>query len=167
MRSWFLCLFMLGCVHPAWGLAPEEKLVNNLIRSFAQEQKKRTGWTLEAIGSAIPNKVHGFILHFQSTQKLTLEAARPLYLEAMRTFIAKVNADVKIRPYLATYPITIDQVNLLVSFYDEKGGHMAPPFIDFICSGKRSVLYCQWDAKNDTYCNESTEPWGGGYAALF
>lgn len=156
MRFLFLLcasVFCLSC--PA--LSPDEKAAQALMRTFAKEQKAAKGWTVSGLGSSIPaDKICHFTLHFESTQRITLEQARPIYLETLHVFLDRVNKDSNVRPYLVTYPLTFEHITVRLSF-SENENHMSPPYIDYIFNTRDTILYCQWDFTNAQYCNETTE----------
>ena len=60
--------------------------------------------------------IHLLAVGFSSKKTPTIEEARALYVPAAEHFLALINNDLTIRPYLYTYPFTIDNLKYHIGF---------------------------------------------------
>jgi hypothetical protein len=103
------------------GDGPHCREADRVIRDFAKRIEEQKGLVLTGFGGQMPHEIRTLGASFCVRQPLDEAAARALYLELVQDFVAAVNRDKAIRPYLADYPITSRQVEIVLSLQDEKG----------------------------------------------
>jgi hypothetical protein len=113
--SCFLCSpFLLG----AEEFGPNEAL-NEVVRAFEKKIEGKFGLTCCGSGARMPHDIQSIDLDFETTKTATLEEARKVGVFFMEQFLATVNSDEKIRPYLREYPFTPKRVFLTLCFQQE------------------------------------------------
>lgn len=112
----------------------------NSITSFSKELRQSKDLILCGSGGAMLEDIKIFAMAFQSQQLLSLEEGRKLYVEIAEKFLRKINNDEKIRPFLNSYPITIKNLDISISFY--QGSQRAPSkYIAFITTSNINPDY--------------------------
>jgi hypothetical protein len=92
------------------------KLVQRLQSQHGREMEKQ-GYCLTMRGRGIPGgSIHALAVGFESKKTPTIVDARALYVPAAEHFLAIINQDMAIRPFLYRYPFTIDDLDYDMGF---------------------------------------------------
>lgn len=108
------------------------KFANNLTSQFCSEVSKPKGLALTGYGGALMYDVKKINLHYDSHECLNLEEARKLYVEIAEKYLAYINDNEDIRPYLHDYPFTIKNLELAIAFRGRSGKRCNNGCIAFI-----------------------------------
>lgn len=149
----FLILIVFGCSAQAKGnqVAPYEKYVNEIIRSFSKEMEKEYGLTCSGSGGRMPQDVEQISIFFDANRHATIDEARELFIAVTEKLVNKINQHEKIRPYLREFPFTLasaDKIftwcraHISISFLRDDGSHYTDGSVAYISQGKRGVYYC-------------------------
>lgn len=71
-----------------------------------------------------------------------------MILEYLDEFLVDINANEKLRPYLATYPFTVKNVELDIYYSDPKGYHFYDPYIGVVSIEEGIVCYRTYDKED-------------------
>lgn len=115
-------------------------LANRLLDQHIREMQN-DGYALKMRGGGFHQDVNMLAIGFYAKGTPTVEDARPLYVKAVERFLARVNNDADIHPYLHDYPFNADNLEYELNFrrlpVDASG--VAP--IVFVSVIKGNVLY--------------------------
>lgn len=90
---------------------------NRKIFSFAREVKYTDHLEICLFGgSELNGQTNSISLAFFSHDPVTIDQARELYINILNRFIDSINSDPRIRQFLAVYPFTKDQIDLMILF---------------------------------------------------
>lgn len=99
--------------------AEEEEYLNQkdrLMRSFVDEVERQYDIYCCVSGGSFVDNMKKVQLTFRVEFDLTVDEARDLEVKLLTKLLDMINNDELVRPYLATYPFTIDRVNIGLSF---------------------------------------------------
>lgn len=115
------------------------------MRSYAKQVRKEFGFELSAFGGCMMNDIEIFEVTFARNDKVTVDEARRLIVQISEGFIAKINADEKIRPYLHNYPITQKNVRFHLSFAATRAEPPGNSFVYYVSSTNGKIFYDSFD----------------------
>ena len=107
------------------------KLSNHAISSFSKEVFYTDELLLIGAGGALHEDIKILSLAFESRKELNLEKARKLFINTTEHFLSDINNNSSIKSYLHTYPMTIKNLHLSISFYNGQD-RVKSNFIAFI-----------------------------------
>lgn len=143
MASKIFILFSFFCMLTSFGVQEPDycQIAGRLTGIYEKEFARPRGLRLYGYGGAMMDDIKKIELRFSSFNKLSIEAARKLYIEMMEEILIRINQDAKIRPYLHDFPVGINNIKLAIGFNDKDrhilgDGHVAHMFI-----GKNDTLY--------------------------
>jgi hypothetical protein len=108
-----------GWAVPADG--PHCREADRLMRQFAHRVYEEKGLLLTGFGGEMSHEVRTLGVSFCSREPLDVSQARDLYLSLVQDFVNAINQDRDIRPFLAEYPVSAKQVEILLSLQDDQG----------------------------------------------
>lgn len=114
------------------------KLANKNTSAFIKKMHNEKNLLLCGSGGAMMNDVESIFLSFNLVGCRSIEEARALYVEVAEEFLALINADEKLRPFLHNYPFTIDNLELRLTLVDES--HHFQPSLAYVSYIKRHGL---------------------------
>ena len=133
-----LALIVFSCER-----APQHiQIADRIADDFSCGIKKTYGLHLFGYGGAMMEDVKKFNFAFECTQHVDVAGAREIFVRNIENFLARVNSNPEIRPYLHDYPFTIDNLEFSIAFYDTKGNSAKPPFIAYVSIIRGSIYYC-------------------------
>lgn len=92
------------------------QLADQEMFSFANEVKQNNNLKLIGYGGGFLNRINSISLTFSGKQQLDLEESRFMFLSLSQRFLANINANEKIRPYLADYPFSAKNLDFAIFF---------------------------------------------------
>lgn len=133
ITSIFLCLafFCEGQMFAPYKLPEDEQVVGNVLQKIAKQLEIK--YFMQAVGTNVgmPSGIVKLLgLDFRVYRVLTKEEARKILIESAELFLAVVNSDEAIRPYLKNYPFTRDNINIVL-FITESSGEDAGVSTEF------------------------------------
>ena len=124
----FLCLFS-GCDHGLYQsksqIDEDEKLADLIMSNVGKDLRKKKGLVLCGTGGEMMYKIEMLALSFKYYTPLELEGGRELLIYAVNTLVDAVNANEKIRPYLANDPFGPKNVEIMIFPREESGGSVS------------------------------------------
>jgi len=112
-------------------LPEDEQVVGNVLQKIAKQLEIK--YFMQAVGTNVgmPSGIVKLLgLDFRVYRVLTKEEARKILIESAELFLAVVNSDEAIRPYLKNYPFTRDNINIVL-FITESSGEDAGVSTEF------------------------------------
>ena len=137
-----LTIFIVSCEmtgSQGYYIPESEQAVGALLSKIKRSLEEK--YRIKAIGTSISmpgGDVRELGLDFQIQGPLSREETREILIGLAHDFIAYVNSDERVRPYLKYYPFTVDNVDIGLFFIDSKGYELDDPYIGIarISSGK-------------------------------
>jgi hypothetical protein len=145
-----------------WGsnISDAEKCVNKIIAESSRTLSKRHKMRCVGTSASMPwNTVRGVGLRFQIVGPLTQDQLRPILIDCTNEMVRLVNANTEIRPYLASYPFTPNNIDLVIFVKNAEGYPILPPEIGIADSlwGSLSYAACDTSAKPVIHQKLATE----------
>jgi hypothetical protein len=115
----FICV---GCIFSACAKPPPHAREAQIVaKDFGLQAEHAKG--LHSLGSGgfyTNKKVDSFYIDFEITKKLSEAEAKDLLKETVEEFVAFVNQNESVRPYLRNLPISANEISISIAFIDEK-----------------------------------------------
>lgn len=118
-----------------------EKLAHKNTSAFIKQMRRERNLFLSGSGGGMMNDVESIFLSFDFIGSRSIDDARALYVEVADEFLARVNADEKLRPFLHNYPFTIDNFELHLTFVDKQKKFQPPLAFVFYSPRRRLIIY--------------------------
>jgi len=141
-------LYLLLCfVFCSFKQVDHSKLSNKIYSSYNKELcKKEKLYLVGKGGSMINGTVNKVNAAYISHEKVDIDAARRLFVTIAEGYISRYNQNEQIRPYLCTYPFTIDNFKVRIAFEDKPGPYsqrVGGGYVAFIFNipGKNRLYY--------------------------
>ena len=146
----FLICMMSMMISSCCKIEDHEVLADKKIFNFAKEVRKTDGLELWMYGGGLYERINSLNIGFISTEYVDIDESRMIYIDLLERFLDSVNSDMTIRKYLATYPFTKDEVNLVLQF-EPPLNKQGAPFVSSVSMGpmylpqRNSIFYHQMD----------------------
>jgi|SRR3989344_111403 len=129
-----ICMF--GCSENrssiTYELSIKEQLADEILKKVATQVKQEKGLDPCGTGGQMMDQIKMLALSFDYRKPIDIEKGRELLITAVNEFVAAVNADERIRPYLNNYPFEPKNVEIRIFLQNPDGSNVAP--------GKLSVI---------------------------
>jgi len=99
-------------------------------------------------GGAMMTDIKMLNLSFFIKENITVDDAREIMIFFAETFLTAVNQNEKIKPHLANYPFTSENLGLMVSFLNEDGSRVIPPGLNNVILTHGEITYSVKDLEN-------------------
>lgn len=149
MKAYLNFLFLLGCaplvpLFAFLGFRDDQLVYDSMLKSIKPIERKyqisSVGTGITAGGEGEGFKVLSITLQ-RCGKKMGKEEARELIISVVDEFIAELNKDVTIKPFLKDFPLSYKNVDVTIVNYDELGADVYHPFIGGITAVAGSILY--------------------------
>ena len=158
MRYFILTILLLLNLSSCASLTKDEQIVNSIIHNHSEIEKRNSGLELIGSGSAIPDDVHGCILHYVANKMLTIPEARKLYINSSERLLKMINENSSLRPFMYRYPFTSKDLEYGISFYDRNGYFLEYPYVALISVTHEEVYYSYYDRNKKQYSKHVVFP---------
>lgn len=138
----------------------EDTLSNQMIFKFGERMRKKYNTPLIGFGGAAKDGEGTTILaaSFNAYRgPVQKDEARKMILDYLDEFLADINANEKLRPYLATYPFTAKNVDLEIYYSDPDGYEFYDPYIGVVSINEGIVYYRTYDKEDKTPFKSKTK----------
>lgn len=155
MIKWFFLLLptFLMCACGS-AMSKDGHRINSIIQRHSGLMKRENNLVLIGSGSSFPDSIHGFILDYIAYKKLDIQQARIIFVKSTQHLLDMINSDQVIRPKLANYPFTEDNLEFRLSFLDNKGRYFEPPNVAYISIIDGKIYYSFYDNQKDRFIDE-------------
>ena len=135
------------------------------IISFSKKMHRKNHWDLFGIGGLYQEKTIDIMdVDYNCYERVDLAMARRQLITGIEEFLNDINQNLKIRPFLRTYPCTHQGVRIGILYSkteknDKKESiFVAPPYIAsaYLLDGR--VNYSIYDAKKTPLCTSMKKP---------
>jgi hypothetical protein len=118
-----------------------EKYVDEIVRAFTKEMKKKLGLVCIGSGGSMPYDVELIEVDFASYQRASIEEARELEVKATERLLQMINDHKKIKPYLREDPFVSNRTNVSISFYKPNNEYNLDGSVAVVSHVKDKVYY--------------------------
>ena len=98
----------------------KNEAVDQILIKVTKQLRSKLGLLPFGTGAQMMYKVEMLSLSFMYPESIDLETGRSILIQATDTFVAAINAEDKILPYLGTVPFTAKNVEVWIFFRDDK-----------------------------------------------
>jgi len=134
------------------------------IISFSKKMQKKNHWDLFGIGGLYQEKTIDIMdVDYLSYDKIDLATARRQLITGIEEFLNDINHNLKIRPFLRTYPCTHKGVRIGILHSkteindEDETLFVSPPYIASAYLSDGKVHYCIYDTEKKTLVNVHDE----------
>lgn len=150
---WIL-LFAFACSP----VPAHQRAANILLKSYAQQTLKTDGLYLIGLGGGFSDDIKIVSYHYGTIKSLDVNDARRLYVKTAQNLINRMNSDDNVRPYLHTYPATIDNVDISIGFFMPNGEYPDEEHVALMFRTRGLIFYeARKDSKFITLYEETWE----------
>ncbi len=118
-----------------------ENDLDTFLISCAQEIRKKYHMQCQAVGGNLSDGLKEFGFLFTSNKRTTLEEARKLEVGITNTILNKINANEKLRAYLATYPFPVGRTHVRLKFQNSEWGDPLDNSLYSVCQTNDHIQY--------------------------
>lgn len=155
MRKILVLLFAFILNSHLW--AGYTDLPGKVAALFAKQVRKEDGLHVACVGGAMMGDIQMISLCAQAEIKLTLPEFRGLIVKECQQFVAMVNENIAIRPYLHDYPFTSHNIEIMYLFQASKGGKIKFPYASGAMLFDGKIVYTFYDENEKSIKPEISE----------
>lgn len=138
---------------------------DRITGAFSEEAYRSDRLLPFGSGGAFMDDVKKINLTYIAYRKATVSEARELIVRHTERLLEKINADLKIRPYLHDYPFTALNLKFSIIFEDKKG-EIQSPFLGHVMLINGDIVYSineikvtPWNSVLNTFKTVYEEPY--------
>lgn len=116
----FLLVFACSscCVYTSDEAVPEYiRAYDRVENRYIQEMRQRYNATVVGTGGSMMRNIKYVYVAFHLCGEVSIEKSREVYVDFVNELQTRINADVKIRPYLEKYPFSVNDISIQLAFY--------------------------------------------------
>lgn len=133
-------LFFISC-SSNYQITEDEKLVDAITAITAKKLQAGKNLILIGTGGSMMDEVKMLAMSFQFFKEIEIEEARNLTVSAVKEYLAEINNNQKIRPYLSNYPFEPKNVEILIWVRKPDGSAPKSGNLDFIAAVDGLIKY--------------------------
>lgn len=134
--------FLLGCSSSFGYQVPNyEKIADKLTEKTARKMQEQKHLYLVGTGGGMMDDIQAMHMSFHLYQEVDLKTARELLVYVVNEYLAKINNNKEIRPYLHDYPFTPKNVEIRIWIYQPDGTSPALDKIYYISALEGILTY--------------------------
>jgi len=138
----FIGLIILATIVLFHGKTASSSPTTRLIIQLGQDLGKKYDMRLSGYGGKFDD---GILLISLSFNKYgpgpTIEQARKLIINSLNEVISLVNENKELKPFLKTFPFTIENLDLDIGHFDEHGREIKPPYLVDVSAWEGDIIY--------------------------
>lgn len=125
MKFYSLFIFLLffwGCATaPSYTPSEKEKLSNEVTKIAIKKICSESMLLPCGRGGGALDQIRMLAISFNYYQDVDIAEGRKLLIQALDTFLSVINADERIRPYLANYPFEPENIEIRIFIFNKDG----------------------------------------------
>lgn len=135
-----------------------DELAEREIFRFAKDVQKSDHLELIEYGGGFLDQINTLTIGFLSRENVNIDQARWMFVNYANMFIDRINCSNELRPYLAVYPFTIEQLKFSIIYRPALNPELSP-FIFAVGTDPKDDSVCKDDI---FYMQESPRTGEGG-----
>jgi|HubBroStandDraft_4_1064222.scaffolds.fasta_scaffold125730_1 hypothetical protein len=124
-------LILVGC-GKSYKPSQASIIANDIQKKVMLQLKKEKNLFPCEFGSGAKNPIKSLHCGFDYYNEVDIEKGRELIILAVNKFTAEINANAKVRPYLAVYPFKPENMDVEIFFKQSNGSELSPERIHII-----------------------------------
>ena len=146
-----LLLALLPSCMPLIDIPPGyERIAHTVSRKTAKTLSTRHGMKQMGLGGGMMHQVNMMFIAFNITRLLTIKEARAIIVDCAQEYLAEINSNEKLRPFLVTYPFPIKNIEIEIYAYTPENGFVFYPYVGSVGLYEGRISYFKNDP-HDTY----------------
>lgn len=147
--------------------SPAQREVHRFSNEFCNKMRQKYHVSCSGYGSKM--KYNIIDIPFTSFDRLSIDEARILYVNIMEQLLNDINHDVDIRPYLQSYPFTIEGPRLRINFQDRlTRDSIEKPFVESMSLSNGKINYMGLEKqKYDHFISLHKESYSEAYEKVY
>jgi len=117
------------------------KIAYKITYQTAKKLRREKGLFLFGTGGGMINDIKIMSMDFHFYRPLAIEAFRSLLLYAVEEYLAAINGNEEVRPYLHNYPFTPNNVEISIFLLNRDGSSLPPGEIDLATARLGEFVY--------------------------
>jgi hypothetical protein len=117
------------------------QLAHQITEKTAKKLKKEKNLIPVGSGGGMMDDVKAMMLAFNYYNEVSIEEARKLLIDCVEEFLAAVNSNEQIRPFLHNYPFTAENIEIAIYFSTKSGAPVSSNNICVASSWNGNISY--------------------------
>lgn len=166
MKIYFYLLFLLftGCMSSRTDYSD---IMHKIMYEYVQEVCRDGSFVANVSGGGMMGDIQRVALGFEAVQNVDVMQARNLLVQKEEQFLALVNSNREVRPFLHTFPFVAKDFRLSFSFIKPDGSRVDPPNIAFVFVQEGEITYCVDNRKKTGLDDVHTESYAVAYKIVY
>ncbi len=123
-------------------------IAQDLRADMAKKLSKRHKMRVIGISGGLADCVNVLGLRFEMTGPVTKERLREILVNCVEEFLAAINANERLRPFLKNFPFTSKEIEIIIFVSDKKGYEIFDPDIGVASAVNGKISYNTTDRAN-------------------
>lgn len=124
-----MLILSLGCSKNITSKRPQssekQQAANRIRNEVALKIRNKFGLFPIGSGGQTMHKIEMLMLAFECRRSLTEGEAREILVKSVEEFVSALNNDEQVRPYLAEFPSTEKNIEIVIYIQDVRGGQVS------------------------------------------
>ncbi len=117
------------------------KMAHSLTAQTAKKLAKEKGLVLIGTGGGMMDDIKMMSMSFNYYKEVDLNSARQVLVGTVNEYLAIINNDEELRPFLHNYPFTSKNVEICIWIYKPDGKYLPPGKIAYLCARNGKLSY--------------------------
>jgi hypothetical protein len=144
----FSLIFLTSCMGMICIPPKHERIANTVSRRVVKTLAQRYGMRQVGSGGGMMDQVNMMFIAFSIKRLLTIIEARALIIDCAEEYLAEINSDEKLKPFLVTYPFPIKNIEIKIFFNTSEGYPVVYPYVGSISLYEGRIAYYKDDPKD-------------------
>ena len=128
-----ICLLSLfGGTMKANDPVPYDKIANQITNNSSDRLRKKYRMNIIGVKSGMMHCVNLMGIHFQVNRALSKEEARAIIVDCAKSFLADINQNESIRPFLKVYPFDLKHIEIIIFINTPDNGTFYHPDLSVV-----------------------------------
>ncbi|MES2345134.1 MAG: hypothetical protein V4494_04265 [Chlamydiota bacterium] len=133
-------------------------LADEVMFSYLKQVRKEKNLAFFGFGATAASDVREFRMNYRlSKLNYNKLESRELIVSLAENFIAKVNLDEKIRPYLHEFPVTYKKLSLSITFATFHLERPSEQYVAYVLLQKGKIYFCNYNHDTEMLCDLGEE----------
>jgi hypothetical protein len=147
--AFLACFYVGNILFGGYPMPKSEQAVNDFLSKAIHSFKQKYPYKAIGENTAMPEGIVKLIgLSFDVEGPLDRKEIRRILLEMGIEFIKWINEDETIRPYLETYPVSVNNIDISIFLYDANSSQLRDPYIGYATIGYGQIRYSVKDERD-------------------
>jgi hypothetical protein len=132
-------------------------IADRLLYQISNEIQKKFNVKQVGSGGGMCQCVRLLGLTFECHKLISQDGARAFIVPMLQLFLQRINENKEIRPFLQNYPFRIENIEISIFVYDNKGNDPLYPYIGMISCSNGKITYTAYNPDPEQARNKYKE----------